>query len=56
MMPSVFIGSCSECLEDHPQRQNRRPAVEEIARDRLGAERAVLAAEHVRHHEEYSGR
>jgi hypothetical protein len=54
---TIFILSslASECLDDEPERQNRRNAVKAVPEERAAAQRAVLAAEHVRHHRDNSG-
>ena len=54
---TFFIPSSSdsERLDDEPECQNRRDAVKAIPEERAAAQRAVLAAEHVRHHSDDSG-
>jgi hypothetical protein len=54
---TIFILSslASECLDDKPERKNRRNAVKAVPEERAAAQRAVLAAEHVRHHRDDSG-
>ena len=57
MRSTIFILSslASERLDDEPECQNRRNAVKAIPEERAAAQRAVLAAEHVRHHRDNSG-
>ena len=54
---TIFILSSlhPERLDDEPERQNRRNAVKAVPEERAAAQRAVLAAEHVRHHRDDSG-
>ena len=54
---TIFILSSldSKRLDDEPERKNRRNAVKAVPEERAAAQRAVLAAEHVRHHRDNSG-
>jgi hypothetical protein len=51
----ILFSLGSERLDDEPERKNRRNAVKAVPEERAAAQRAVLAAEHVRHHRDNSG-